>query len=79
MYDELKAICDKHGVFLRRDAIALGYTDKDLARALRMRVLAKIRHGSYSFRDRWDQLTSNQKHAVRAMAALRTARAKVVV
>jgi hypothetical protein len=79
MYDELKAICDKHGVFLRRDAIALGHTDKDLARAIRMRVLTRIRHGSYAFRDGWDQLTDNEKHAVRAMAVLRTARAEVVL
>jgi hypothetical protein len=79
MYDELKAICDKHGVFLRRDAIALGYTDKDLARAVRIGVLVKVRHGSYAFRDSWEQLTTNKQHAVRAMAVLRTAKADVVL
>ena len=79
MYDALNAICDKHGIFLRRDAIALGYTDKDLARAVRMRVLHKVRHGSYTFHARWDALTTNERHAVRAMAMLRTARADVVL
>ena len=33
MYDGLHSICDKHGIFLRREAIALGYSDQDLARA----------------------------------------------
>ncbi len=79
MYDALNAITDKHGIFLRREAIALGYTDKDLARAVRMRVLHRMRHGSYVRSERWDPLTDNQKHAVRAMAVLRTARADVVL
>ena len=56
MYDELNAICDKHGIFLRREAIALGYTDQDLARAVRMRVLHTVRHGSYVLGERWDPL-----------------------
>src|SRR4051794_31731837 len=78
MYDELNAICDKHGIFLRKDAIDLGYNDKDLARAVRMRVLHRVRQGSYVFCERWDPLSTNGKHAVRAMAVMRTARAVAV-
>jgi hypothetical protein len=74
MYDELRTICDKHGIFLRREAIALGCTDTHLARAVRLGVLVRVRHGSYMFRDRWDPLSTNERHAVRAMAVLRTAR-----
>jgi hypothetical protein len=79
MYDELHAICDKHGIFLRRDAISLGYKDQDLARAVRQGVLHRVRQGSYVFRDRWDALSANEKHATRAMAVLRTARVHAVL
>jgi hypothetical protein len=78
MYNELHSICDKHGIFLRGEAITLGYTDQDLARAVRLNVLHRVRHGSYVFRDRWDPLSTNEKHALRAMAVLRTARTAVV-
>ncbi len=78
MYDELHAICDKHGIFLRGHAIALGFKDQDLARAVRVGVVHRVRHGSYVFCDRWDPLSTNEKHAVRAMAVLRTARTDVV-
>jgi hypothetical protein len=78
MYDELRSICDKDGIFLRWEAIALGYTDAHLARAVRHKVLARIRHGSYIHRDRWDPLSDNERHAVRAMAVLRTSKTHVV-
>ena len=78
MYDDLHSICDKHGIFLRGEAITLGYTDQDLARALRLNVLHRVRHGSYVFRDCWDALSTNEKHALRAMAVLRTARTTLV-
>ena len=78
MYDVLHSICDKHGIFLRREAIAFGYTDQDLARAVRVGALHRVRHGSYVLRKRWDPLSTNEKHAVRAMAVLRTARAELV-
>ena len=79
MYDELHTICDQHGIFLRREAIALGYTDVHLSRAVRHGVLLRVRHGSYVHRDRWDALSDNERHAVRAMAALRTANTKLVL
>lgn len=79
MFDELHAICDKHAIFLRRDAIALGYKDQDLARAVRLGVLHRMRQGTYIFRDRWDALSTNQRHATRAMAVLRTGRAHAVI
>ena len=78
MYDELHSICDKHGIFLRGEAIALGYKDQDLARAVRLNVLHRVRHGSYVFIDLWEPLSTNERHALRAMAALRTARTPLV-
>src|SRR4051794_31592491 len=79
MYDELRSICDEHGVFLRGEAIALGYTDRTLARALRARVIHRIRHGSYTYTDRWEALSPTGQHRLAAMAVLRTAKAEVVL
>ena len=78
MYDELRQICDTPGIFLRHEAIALGYTDEHLARAVRRGVLTRVRHGSYFFRERWDPLPGDQRHIVRAMAARRTSRTNLV-
>jgi hypothetical protein len=74
MYDELHAICDQHGLFLRREVLALGYTDKDLARSMRAKVIHRVRHGSYVFVDHWATLSVTEQHRVRAMAVLRTAK-----
>ena len=79
MYDELRSLRDKHGIFLRREAIALGYTDVHLARAVRHGSLTRLRHGSYMFRDEWDVLKGDKRHAVVAMAVLRTARTTLVL
>lgn len=79
VYDELRAICDEHGIFLRHEALAIGHTDRTLARAVRDKVVHRIRHGSYVHRSRWDALTQEQKHVLRARAVLRTARTALVL
>lgn len=79
MSDDLHLICDEHGVFLRRDAIELGYTDQSLARLVRQRTVHRIRHGSYSMGQEWDGLKATERHWRRAMAVLRTSRASVAV
>jgi hypothetical protein len=78
MYDELRSLRDKHGIFLRREAIALGYTDVHLARAVRHGSIVRLRHGTYMFKDEWEPLSHNERHAVVAMAVLRTAKTKLV-
>ena len=79
MYDELHAICDQHGLFLRCEVLALGYTDTDLARSIRAGAIHRVRHGSYVFLDHWTTLTATQQHHVRAMAVRRTARARLTL
>ncbi len=79
MYDELHAICDRHGLFLRREVLALGYTDKDLARSMRAKVIHRVRHGSYVFRDHWEALSATERHRIRAMAVLRTAKTELTL
>ncbi len=79
MHDELRAISDEFGVFLRRDALELGHSDRTLARALRARVIHRVRHGAYVFTDEWVGLDSAEQHAVVAKAVLRTAKTNVVI
>ncbi len=79
MHDELRAITDEYGVFLRRDALQLGHTDRTLGRAMRAKVICRVRHGAYTFADEWTSLTPVEQHAVVAMAVLRTSKTKVVI
>lgn len=75
----LHSLTDEHGIFLRRDAIAAGYTDRALGRAVRGRVIHRIRQGAYVFVEQWTQLDPSEQHLLRAMAVLRTARTKVAL
>jgi hypothetical protein len=74
----LRSIADQHGIFLRRDALAVGYTDRGLARAIRRKVIHRLRHGAYVSVDHWADLDADGRHLVRAMAVRRTARTGVV-
>jgi hypothetical protein len=69
--DPLRAIADEHGVFLRREALALGLSDNDLARSLRSGVLVRVRHGCYTFADLWASVCSEGRHLVAARAVMR--------
>ena len=66
-------------MFLRRDALALGYSDRGLARAVRARAIHRVRHGAYVFADQWQRLDEKGRHLLRAMAVLRTAHSAVAL
>jgi hypothetical protein len=70
---------DPDGIFLRGEALALGYSDRDLARAVKARVLHRIRHGAYVAMEKWSGLTALQRHSLTAQAVLRQARTDVVL
>jgi hypothetical protein len=69
----LHSLADKHGIFLRRDALAAGHNDRALARALRAKVIHRVRQGAYVSMDQWLELDRDRQHLLRAMAVLRTA------
>lgn len=79
MEDPLRIIARTHGVFLRREAIACGYTDKMLAALRRRGVLHRVRHGCYCFMDVWSTMTSEERHLILARAVLRVTPGPVVL
>jgi len=79
MEDPLRIIARRFGVFLRREAIACGYTDKMLASLRRRRVLHRVRHGCYCFEDVWSTMTAEERHLTLARAVLRVTPGPVVL
>lgn len=61
-------------IWLRRELVANGWTDRDIARAMRGELIHRIRRGAYVNKKLWRLLDSDrQHHRARARAALRTA------
>jgi hypothetical protein len=69
--DPLRSIAAEHGSFRRGEALAFGLDDAALRRAVRGRVLVKVRHGSYAFADEWEALDEHGRHLVLTRAVLR--------
>ena len=59
-----------HPVFLRRDALAHGYDDKDLNAAQRDNWIARVRHGAYTCARAWAAADDVEKHRLRSFAVL---------
>ncbi|RYB91752.1 hypothetical protein EUA93_16540 [Nocardioides oleivorans] len=76
---QLRALIGKHGVFTRKEALALGYHDRAIALLVRTGAWVRVRRGAYVFGDAWVDLSSNQRYAVLCRAAVRQARAEVVL
>lgn len=66
---ELANLHDDH-VFLRREALAHGYNDKDLIAHVRAGVLRRIRQGAYTLADVWDPADDLERHRLRSHAVL---------
>ncbi len=79
MEDPLRIIAAESGVFLRREAIACGYSDKMLATLRRQGVLHRVRQGAYCFADVWSTYTAQERHLCLARAVLRTTPGPVVL
>ena len=56
--DEL-SVLHPSGLFLRREALAFGYRDRDLAAALAARVLVRVRHGAYVAAPTWSNASAD--------------------
>ena len=79
MEDPLRIIAAESGVFLRREALACGYSDKMLASLRRQGVLHRVRQGAYCFADAWSTYTTEERHLCLARAVLRTTPGPVVL
>ena len=60
------------GVFLRREALACGYTDRDLTAAVRRGLLVRVRHGAYVARASCAAADVEQRHRLRTVAVMLT-------
>jgi hypothetical protein len=69
--DELAHLHDD-GVFLRREALALGYRDRDLSAGLRAKVISRVRHGAYVPTPIWTAADAEERHRLRSSAVLLT-------
>ncbi len=68
----LQGLVARHGVFLRREALAIGYDDKSVAALLRHREWARVRHGAYTFGTTWDAADELERHRILSMAVMRS-------
>lgn len=58
------------GLLLRRDAVAAGYTDRNLAQARRAGVIVRIRQGAYARADLWQKLDRRGRHLLLSTAVM---------
>ena len=70
--DDLRVITEASGVFLRSEALELGYDDKFLVRGRHDGLLHRVRQGCYTFAEQWGSLDVRQQHLLLARAVLRT-------
>ncbi len=75
----LRSLAEEHGAFLRREALACGIDDRTLRRQVRAGAWVRVRHGAYTFRDLWDAGDLDERHRVRARAAMRVLGERVAV
>lgn len=75
----LRALVARHGVFLRREALAAGYHDHAIAGLVRGGEWVRVRRGAYVFGDGWASLDPNSRYAVLCRAAVRQANTDVVL
>jgi hypothetical protein len=79
MNELLEMICREHGVFLRREAEALGYDDHAIARAVRDGEWVRVRRGAYTLAHRWDGLPPAARYDLLCRAVVRQARTRVAL
>jgi hypothetical protein len=66
-------------VHLRRELIARGMSDREIARAVAEGSLHRVRHGAYVTGDIWRACDPVGRHALRSRAVLRQARTGIVL
>lgn len=79
MDSALDRLVTLHGVFLRREAMAIGYHPRAFDRLVRSGLITRVRPGAYVFTAQWDSMSMAQRYATRSRAAARTAQTDVVL
>lgn len=79
MDDRLRGICLARGVFLRSEAMALGYDDRAIALQVRAGVWHRVRRGAYTFGEIWETADARMRHAILARAVARAAKTEAVL
>jgi hypothetical protein len=69
--DELLSL-HPNGLFLRREALQLGYRDRDLADARSAGVITRVRHGAYVPTDEWEGRDEIGRYRLRGQAVCLT-------
>lgn len=79
MDPRLEHICHEHGVFLWREAIALGYDDAAVSRLTKAGEWCRVKHGAYTLRHLWEGLDAKQRYALLCHAAYRQAKTRTAL
>ncbi|NYD41879.1 type IV toxin-antitoxin system AbiEi family antitoxin domain-containing protein [Nocardioides panaciterrulae] len=79
MDPRLQAISATEGVFLRREAIAIGFDDRSIERLVRRGEWVRVRRGAYVGAELWEALDEVGRRRVVARAAVRTAQTHVAL
>lgn len=79
MEARLRALVAAHGVFTRKDAVALGYHDHAIAMLVKAGDWVRVRRGAYVLGSHWATMTQAERYAALCRAAVRQARAEVVL
>ena len=79
MTDLLLPVEVSGNVFLRSQALAAGYSDRDIARLVRQGVWHRIRRGAYVDAAVWQALDDVGRHALRARAVVMQSKTDVVL
>ena len=79
MDDRLRGMCLTSGVFLRAEAMALGYDDRTIAYAIRSGAWHRVRRGAYTFADIWAVADARTRHRITARAVARAAKTDLVL
>src|SRR4051794_36162833 len=80
MHPELRAVSvANHGVFMRRDAVACGYSERAMKTATGPRgQWVMVRRGCYAERPVWQALDDDGRYALRVRAAILAQRLEAV-
>lgn len=77
--NELTPIDTAGSVFLRSEALAAGYRDREITQLVRTGEWHRVRRGAYVASTVWGQADDGQRHAFLACAVLKQARTDVVL